>query len=269
MPIYPGDTPDTPDISGKPNPVTVTVPMETVELTDAEGSHIPVTEEGGNTTVVEHAQDAKPEPIAKEVPPIEKDHGVQSQQKLPEEAHNAETWTTLPAPEEVPTPLRLSQRSPDTPLAPSLEPSPHSSEEKIKQKTSEQEKRAKEAEAVKEEPAPAPENPKEEKILPPKTPEKAKFQQDQNSHLDTPQPAAAPAMSPGNSSVKSAANLPGGYQQSPEKPAKEEEQQQSSTKRSCLISESCYCCTKHLLITAHFSVIPFCSLLISRFTSLI
>ena len=226
--------------------------METVELVDAQGEHIPVTEEGGNLSKVAHALDAKPEPVSKEVPPIEKDDVVQSKQKLPTEAHNAATWTTLPAPEEVPTPLRLSQRSPDTPLAPSLEPSPHSSEEQIKHKTSEEEKRAKDAESAKEASAPAPtpapvqaqasesapQEPKEDKILPPKTPEKARFQQDQNSHLETPQPPAAPAMSPGNSSIKSAANLPGGYQQTPEKPAQEEEQQQSSwNKKSCLISK--------------------------------
>ncbi|EOR04182.1 Transcription initiation factor TFIID subunit 5 [Wallemia ichthyophaga EXF-994] len=238
VPIYPGDTPDTPDISGKPNPVTVTVPLETVQLTDAEGTHIPVTEEGGDTTAVENAKDPKPEPISKD----KVDAPIESKQKLPEEAHNAATWTTLPGPEEVPTPLRLSQRSPETPLAPSLEESPHSAEEQKKQKKTEEEKKRSDK-AEEEAKAKEAQESGENKIVPPKTPEKAKFQQDQNSHLETPNAgqSTAPSMSPGNSSIKSATNLPGGYQQSPEKAGKEEEgegQQSSSIMKSCLIKKS-------------------------------
>ncbi|TIC26860.1 hypothetical protein E3Q12_00253 [Wallemia mellicola] len=227
VPIYPGDTPDTPDISGKPNPVTVTVPLETVELADTKDSHIPVLEEGGHQHHIEQAEKAE------EAAPKEENSDIQSKDKLPKEAHNAATWTTLPAPEEVPTPLRLSQRSPDTPLAPSLEPSPNASEEQLKQAQSQTEKKEEVAPAA----APA-DKPKEDKILPPKTPEKAKFQQDQNSHLETPEPATTASLSPGNTSIHSAANLPGGYQQTPEKSKKQEEQEQSSSKSRCLINSA-------------------------------
>lgn len=227
-----------------------------MQLTDAEGTHIPVTEEGGDTTAVENAKDPKPEPISKD----KVDAPIESKQKLPEEAHNAATWATLPGPEEVPTPLRLSQRSPETPLAPSLEESPHSAEEQKKQKKTEEEKKRSDK-AEEEATAKEAQESGENKIVPPKTPEKAKFQQDQNSHLETPNAgqSTAPSMSPGNSSIKSATNLPGGYQQSPEKAGKEEEgegQQSSSIMKSCLISE----CDLWwwVLLTKENSVIPLC-----------
>lgn len=221
-------------------------------MADSKDSHIPVLEEGGHQHHIEQAEKAE-EAIAKD-----DNNDIQSKDKLPKEAHNAGTWTTLPAPEEVPTPLRLSQRSPDTPLAPSLEPSPNSSEEKLKQVQSQTEKKEEVAPAA----APA-DKPKEDKILPPKTPEKAKFQQDQNSHLETPEPAKTASLSPGNTSIHSAANLPGGYQQTPEKSKKQEEQEQSSSKSRCLISE--WMILGVTIANERYSVISLFNL-ISRFT---
>ena len=234
VPIYPGDTPDTPDITGKPNPVTYTVPLENVQLTETkEDEQIPVMEEGGTEHKYKNAEDESVNDKKDEIVEDQKESTIENKKEnlnVSDKKDN-DNWTTLPAPEEVPTPMRLSQRSPDTPLAPSLQPSPHESEENVSEKKPEEDK---------------------QNVLPPKTPEKAKFSDNYNNHLSTPQQnELPPRMSPGNASIASGTqNLPGGYAQTPEKAQKEldeqnqnqhsqnqqQEQEQPSTKRGCLIS---------------------------------